>query len=61
MTWRVIWKRGALQSEDYVFFDYDGAGRPTTEITGAPRGKADGSGVEAPDGLRPIRTELLPI
>jgi RHS repeat-associated protein len=36
--------------EDYVFFDYDGAGRRTTEIHWRSEAKADGSGVEAPAG-----------
>jgi len=33
--------------EDYVFYDYDGAGRRTTEIHWRSEAKADGSGVEA--------------
>ena len=36
--------------EDYVHFDYDGAGRLTEEIRWRSRAKADGSGVEAEDG-----------
>jgi len=36
--------------EDYTFFDYDGAGRTTTEIHWRSEAKADGSGVQAPSG-----------
>ncbi len=36
--------------EDYTFYDYDGAGRPTTEIHWRSEAKADGSGVQAPAG-----------
>jgi RHS repeat-associated protein len=36
--------------EDYVFFDYDGAGRRSTEIHWRSEAKADGTGVEAPAG-----------
>jgi RHS repeat-associated protein len=36
--------------EDYVFFDYDGAGRRTTEIHWRSEAKPDGTGVEAPAG-----------
>jgi RHS repeat-associated protein len=36
--------------EDYIFYDYDGAGRPTTEIHWRSEAKSDGSGVEAPSG-----------
>jgi RHS repeat-associated protein len=36
--------------EDYVFYDYDGAGRRTTEIHWRSEAKSDGSGVEAPAG-----------
>jgi len=36
--------------EDYVFYDYDGAGRRSTEIHWRSQAKADGTGVEAPSG-----------
>ena len=36
--------------EDYVFFDYDGAGRRSTEIHWRSQAKGDGTGVQAPSG-----------
>jgi len=36
--------------EDYIFYDYDGAGRPTTEIHWRSEVNATGTGVEAPAG-----------
>lgn len=36
--------------EDYVWFDYDGAGRKTVELRWRSQAKGDGSGVEAPVG-----------
>jgi YD repeat-containing protein len=36
--------------EDYVFYDYDGAGRPTTEIHWRSEANSAGTGVEAPAG-----------
>ena len=36
--------------EDYVFYDYDGAGRRTTEIHWRSEANSDGTGVEAPAG-----------
>lgn len=36
--------------EDYVWFDYDGAGRKVQEVSWRSRAKADGSGVEAEPG-----------
>jgi RHS repeat-associated protein len=36
--------------EDYIFYDYDGAGRPTTEIHWRSQANSDGSGVSAPSG-----------
>jgi RHS repeat-associated protein len=36
--------------EDYVFYDYDGAGRPTTEIHWRSEANSTGTGVEAPAG-----------
>jgi len=36
--------------EDYVFYDYDGQGRRTTEIHWCSEAKPDGTGVEAPAG-----------
>jgi YD repeat-containing protein len=36
--------------EDYVFYDYDGAGRRSTEIHWRSQAKSDGSGVQAPSG-----------
>jgi len=36
--------------EDYVFFDYDGAGRRSTEIHWRSQAKSDGTGVQAPSG-----------
>jgi len=47
----VVWSDGPLYDpEDYVFFDYDGAGRKTVEMHWRSQAKADGSGVEAPGG-----------
>jgi RHS repeat-associated protein len=36
--------------EDYIFYDYDGAGRPTTEIHWRSEANSNGTGVEAPAG-----------
>jgi len=36
--------------QDYVFYDYDGAGRPTTEIHWRSEANSTGTGVEAPAG-----------
>ena len=36
--------------EDYIFYDYDGAGRPTTEIHWRSEANSSGTGVEAPAG-----------
>ena len=36
--------------EDYVFYDYDGAGRATTELAWRSQAQANGSGVQAPSG-----------
>jgi YD repeat-containing protein len=36
--------------EDYVFYDYDGAGRVNTEIHWRSEAKSDGTGVKAPSG-----------
>jgi RHS repeat-associated protein len=36
--------------EDYVFYDYDGAGRRSTEIHWRSQASSDGSGVQAPSG-----------
>jgi RHS repeat-associated protein len=36
--------------EDYVFYDFDGAGRVDTEIHWRSEAKSDGTGVEAPSG-----------
>src|SRR5439155_6358362 len=36
--------------EDYVYYRYDGAGRPIHQIRWRSQGKANGSGVEAPAG-----------
>lgn len=45
------WSDGArLNPEDYVWHDYDGAGRLTTEIHWRSEAKADGTGVQAPAG-----------
>src|SRR5262249_39347905 len=45
----VAWSDGPrFDPEDYVWHDYDGAGRPIQEIHWRSRAKSDGSGVEAP-------------
>ena len=45
------WIDGARYNpEDYVFFDYDGAGRVTTEIHWRSEANSTGTGVEAPAG-----------
>ena len=36
--------------EDYIFYDYDGDGRPTTEIHWRSEANSSGTGVEAPAG-----------
>ena len=47
----VTWIDGPRSNpEDYVWRDYDGAGRLTTEIHWRSRARADGSGVEAETG-----------
>jgi RHS repeat-associated protein len=47
----LVWSDGPRYNpEDYVWRDYDGAGRKTTEIHWRSRGKADGSGMEAETG-----------
>ena len=47
----LVWKDGPRYNpEDYVFYDYDGAGRRTTEIHWRSEARSDGSGVEAPAG-----------
>lgn len=47
----VVWADGPkFDPEDYVWFDYDGAGRKTQEVRWRSRAKADGSGVEAVPG-----------
>ena len=47
----LTWSDGPRYNpEDYIWRDYDGAGRKTTEIHWRSRGKADGSGVEAETG-----------
>lgn len=47
----LVWSDGPRYNpEDYVWRDYDGAGRRTTEIRWRSRTKADGSGVEAETG-----------
>lgn len=47
----LTWMDGPRSNpEDYVFYDYDGAGRRTTEIHWRSEAKSDGSGVEAPAG-----------
>ena len=47
----LTWRDGArFDPEDYVWWDYDGAGRPITEIHWRSQAKADGSGVEAVPG-----------
>ena len=45
------WSDGPrFNPEDYVWRDYDGAGRLTTEIRWRSEAKADGTGVQAPTG-----------
>ncbi len=47
----LTWSDGPRYNpEDYVWRDYDGAGRNTTEIRWRSQAKADGTGVEAPSG-----------
>lgn len=47
----LTWSDGPrFDPEDYVWRDYDGAGRATTEIRWRSQGKADGTGVEVPSG-----------
>jgi RHS repeat-associated protein len=47
----LMWTDGARYNpEDYVWRDYDGAGRKIQEIHWRSRGKTDGSGVEAETG-----------
>jgi RHS repeat-associated protein len=44
----LTWSDGPqYDPEDYVWFDYDGAGRKTAEVHWRSRAKSDGSGVEA--------------
>jgi RHS repeat-associated protein len=48
---QVNWYDGPRSNpEDYIWFDYDGAGRRTQEIHWRSRAKMDGSGVEAEQG-----------
>jgi YD repeat-containing protein len=47
----LTWSDGPrFDPEDYVWRDYDGAGRIITEIHWRSQGRADGTGVEAPSG-----------
>jgi RHS repeat-associated protein len=47
----LVWVDGPRYNpEDYIFYDYDGMGRRSTEIHWRSEAKADGSGVEAPAG-----------
>lgn len=47
----VSWTEGPRYNpENYEFYDYDGAGRVTTEIHWRSEAKSDGNGVEAPSG-----------
>ncbi len=47
----LVWSDGPRYNpEDYIWRDYDGAGRPTQEIRWRSRGKSDGTGVEAVPG-----------
>ncbi len=47
----LTWSDGPRYNpEDYVWRDYDGAGRIITEIHWRSQGRADGTGVEAPTG-----------
>ena len=56
----LTWSDGpAYNPEDYVWRDYDGAGRLSTEIHWRAEAKADGSGVQAPCGLQSLRPNLL--
>jgi len=46
-----IWSDGPrYDPEDYVFFDYDGAGRKTVEMHWRSEARADGTGVGVPTG-----------
>jgi YD repeat-containing protein len=45
------WKDGSLSNpEDYVFYDYDGAGRKVQEVHWRAQAALDGSGIVAPTG-----------
>jgi RHS repeat-associated protein len=47
----LTWSDGPrFDPEDYVWRDYDGAGRKTTEVRWRSRAREDGTGVEAPLG-----------
>lgn len=47
----INWIDGARYNpEDYIFYDYDGAGRPTTEIHWRSEANSSGTGVQAPAG-----------
>jgi len=47
----LTWSDGArFNPEDYIWRDYDGAGRQTTEIRWRSEAKSDGTGVQAPAG-----------
>jgi RHS repeat-associated protein len=47
----LVWVDGPRYNpEDYVFYDYDGMGRRSTEIHWRSEAKSDGTGVEAPAG-----------
>ena len=47
----IVWYDGPRSNpEDYLWRDYDGAGRLTTQIKWRSEAKADGTGVEAPAG-----------
>ena len=47
--------------EDYVFYDYDGAGRKIEETHWQSQGNRDGSGVSASARRRAVRDDLLAI
>jgi RHS repeat-associated protein len=47
----ISWTDGPRYNpEDYIFYDYDGAGRVTSELHWRSQAKSDGTGVEAPSG-----------
>jgi YD repeat-containing protein len=56
----VEWQDGSMSNpEDYVFYDYDGAGRKVQEVHWRAQANADGSGVSAPAGDAQFATSFF--